>query len=114
VGEQPTLSGGQHTPQLSLLSCGAGQRVKTTQCVLSTHRKVGTREASQAPDPVAREILSLRPLSATRPQLARRRDLLSGGCSSVVIRCLRGPQKAAWPQATTVYPATTRVHSRLG
>jgi hypothetical protein len=74
VGKQPTRSGGEAAAQQPVLSGAACKRAK-----------IGIREMSRAPDHVAREIPSLSLLSATRPQLVRRRDPEARSCSPAVI-----------------------------
>jgi hypothetical protein len=85
VAEQPTLNGGEAAAQRPIPSRGAGKRVKTTRHGLSTQLKIGIRQTSRAPDHAAHEIPSLCPSSATRLQLAHRRDLAERGCTPAVI-----------------------------
>ena len=85
MAEQPTRNGGEAAAQRPVPSRGAGKRVKPTPHGPSTQLKIGIRQTSRAPDHAAHEIPSLCPLSATRLQLARRRDLVERGYRPAVI-----------------------------
>jgi hypothetical protein len=85
VGEQPTLNGGEAAAQRPVPSRGAGKRVKTTPHGLSTQLKIGIWQTSRAPDHAEHEVPSLCPSSATRLQLAHRRDVVERGCRPAAI-----------------------------
>ena len=72
----------------SVRSPGGGIQVVTTERGLPTALKIDARELSRAPEDMAREIFLLCKLSATRAQVARRRDLTSRGFDQTVIRSL--------------------------
>ena len=88
MGEQPTPRGGEPSTPPPVVSRTADISVRTTERGLPTHLKIGAAEMSRAPEDLAREILSLCQLSATRLQVARRRDLLERGFSPTVVRGL--------------------------
>ena len=88
MGEQPTPPGGEPGTPPPVVSRTADISVRTTERGLPTHVKIGAAEMSRAPEDLAREILSLCQLSATRLQVARRRDLLERGFSPTVVRGL--------------------------
>ena len=88
MSEQPAPPGGESITQRPVVSHTRDISVRTTERGLPTHLKIGAAEMSRAPEDLAREILSLCQLSATRLQVARRRDLLERGLSPTVVRGL--------------------------
>jgi hypothetical protein len=71
-----------------LRSPSGGIRIQATERGLPIAAKLDERELSKSPTQLAREILLLCQLSATRAQVARRRELVARGFSPSVIRGL--------------------------
>jgi hypothetical protein len=73
-----------HMVEKSVRSAGGGVAVVTTERGLPVRMKIDARELTRDAADLAREILLLCRVSATRQQVARRRGLQSGGVDSSV------------------------------
>jgi hypothetical protein len=73
-----------HMVEKSVRSAGGGVAVVTTERGLPVRMKIDARELTRDAADLAREILLLCRVSATRQQVARRRGLESGGVDSSV------------------------------